>query len=113
MHGVFYGIAADKVSVTNSDFEKTGEGNLLKGGFRFGANLRKVVYAGPRALKSHGPHRYYYQVVALNEPLNLKAMSPIATKAELEKAVEGKVLGWGLWIGVSERKWAKDDQGKI
>lgn len=63
------------------------------------------MYNGPRALKGHGPHRYYYQLIALKEPLDLKSIGPIATKAELVKAIEGKVAGWGLWIGISERKW--------
>jgi hypothetical protein len=45
-------------------------------------------------------------VVALKEKLDTSKMSPIAKNAELAKQIEGKVLGWGEWMGVSERKWA-------
>jgi phosphatidylethanolamine-binding protein (PEBP) family uncharacterized protein len=50
-HGIFYSIPGTKVDVKNDDLTELGEGNLLKGGFRYGVNLRKVVYKGPRALK--------------------------------------------------------------
>jgi phosphatidylethanolamine-binding protein (PEBP) family uncharacterized protein len=111
-HGIFHSIPPEKTSVSNEDFEpvkgtrKNPEGTQLSGGFQRGANLRGWVYGGPRALKGHGPHRYYYMVVALKEKLDSSKMSPIAKKAELAKGIEGKVLGWGEWMGVSERKWA-------
>jgi phosphatidylethanolamine-binding protein (PEBP) family uncharacterized protein len=105
-HGIYYSIPAAKTSIVYADFEKSdaAPSNSLRGGFKYGANLRKSVYSGPRALKGHGPHRYYYQVIGLNESLK-EGLSPVATRAELVKAVEGKVLGWGLWIGISERKF--------
>jgi phosphatidylethanolamine-binding protein (PEBP) family uncharacterized protein len=111
-HGIYHGIPPEKTSVSNEDFDplkgtrKKPEGTELKGGFKRGTNLRGTVYGGPRALKGHGPHRYYYMVVALNEKLDTSRVSPVAKNFELAKEIEGKVLGWGEWIGVSERKWA-------
>jgi phosphatidylethanolamine-binding protein (PEBP) family uncharacterized protein len=111
-HGIFHGIPPTKKSVVNADFDPVEGtrakpvGTLLKGGFRRGANLRGSVYGGPRALKGHGPHRYYFMVVALKEKLDVSKMSPVAKTAELAREIEGKVLGWGEWVGVSERKWA-------
>lgn len=111
VHGIFHGIPPEKTSVENADFEplkgtrSKPEGTQLNGGFKRGANLRGSAYGGPRALKGHGPHRYYFMVVALKENLDVSKMSPVAKTAELAKEIEGKVLAWGEWIGVSERKW--------
>lgn len=110
-HGIFHGIPTEKTSVSNGDFDplkgtrKKPEETQLKGGFKRGANFRGTVYGGPKALKGHGPHRYYFMVVALKEKLDTSKLSPIAKNAELAKEIEGKVLGWGEWIGISERKW--------
>jgi phosphatidylethanolamine-binding protein (PEBP) family uncharacterized protein len=112
VHGIFHGIPPEKTSVSDEDFEplqgtrRKPEGTQLRGGFQHGANLRGAVYGGPRALKAHGPHRYYFMVVALKEKLDASKMSPAAKRAELAKEIEGKVLGWGEWMGVSERKWS-------
>lgn len=63
------------------------------------------MYGGPRALKGHGEHRYYYfMVVALREALDGGKLSEVAKKEELAKECEGRVCGWGEWVGVSERK---------
>jgi len=54
----------------------------------------------------HGEHRYFYQVIALGEALDRAKLSEIATKEDLatEVSVEGRILAWGEWIGVAERK---------
>jgi phosphatidylethanolamine-binding protein (PEBP) family uncharacterized protein len=112
-HGIIYGVPGDVTAVKNEHLDpiegtrKKSVGNALKGGpgWKFGVNLRGWVYGGPRALKGHGEHRYFYQVVALKETLDQKNLSQVAKKAELAKEIEGKVLAWGEWVGVSERKW--------
>ena len=81
-----------------------GEENELKGGFRYGKNLRGTVYSGPKPLRGHGEHRYFYFVVALKEGLDEGKMGKVPAKEELVAQCEGKVLGWGEWIGVAERK---------
>jgi len=104
MHAAYYAIPASKTSITPGDLEKEGkEGHLLKGGFKYAKNLRGTVYSGPKPLKGHGEHRYFYMVTALSESLvgEKKALWP--KKDDLEREVQGKVLGWGEWVGVAVR----------
>lgn len=106
-HGVYYAIPANTRSVDNSSLEPVGKkiANDLKGGFKLGQNRRGTVYGGPRPVIGHGPHRYFYQVIALNERVDQKGFAAAKpTRGELAKAIEGKVLAWGMWIGVFERK---------
>ncbi|MCJ1353141.1 MAG: hypothetical protein MMC33_003126 [Icmadophila ericetorum] len=104
-HGIFYGIPPTKTELEPEDFEKEGEPNKLKGGFKYGAVRGGRIYGGPRPPLGHGPHRYFYVVVALKEPLEAGALRKVATLEELEKDVVGKVAAWGEWIGIFERKW--------
>lgn len=53
----------------------------------------------------HGPHRYFYQLVALKEAVDVEKLGGKVTKDGLGAAIVGKVAGWGQWIGVYERKW--------
>jgi phosphatidylethanolamine-binding protein (PEBP) family uncharacterized protein len=112
-HGIIYGVPGDVTSVKNGDVEPVEGtrskpvGRALKGGltWKWAPNIRGMVYGGPRALKGHGEHRYFYQIVALKEPIDQEKLSEVPKKAELAKEIEGKVLAWGEWVGVSERKW--------
>ena len=106
-HGVYYAIPPDTRSVDASSLNPVGksDGNDLEGGFKFGLNRRGTVYGGPRPVLGHGPHRYFYQVMALNEKVNQESFAAAkATREELAKEIEGKVVGWGMWVGVFERK---------
>lgn len=106
-HGVYYAIPADTRSMDESSLELVGENgpNGLKGGFKFGRNRVGNVYMGPRPVLGHGPHRYFYQVIALSEKVDQKSFAAARpTREELAKAIEGKVLACGIWIGVFERK---------
>lgn len=115
VHGLYYSIPAERTSVTNDDFQKENneektknstEANhtTLKGGFKYGQNRRGTVYIAPRGLLGHGPHRYFYQLIALREPLDVSKLSPMATKEEIVDQIDGKVVSWGLWMGIWERK---------
>jgi phosphatidylethanolamine-binding protein (PEBP) family uncharacterized protein len=104
LHGSYYSIPATKTSIVPDDFLRVGEGNELKGGFKYGKNLRGTAYSGPKPLRGHGEHRYFYFVVALKAGLDEGQMGKIPTKEELGRECEGKVLGWGEWIGIAERK---------
>lgn len=107
MHAGYYHIPSSKTSITQQDIERVdGKGNELKGGFKFAKNLRGTVYSGPKPLRGHGEHRYFYEVVALSAILGEegKGLSSPAKKEEILKGLEGKVLGWGEWVGVAERK---------
>jgi len=58
-------------------------------------------YAGPMPPPSHGPHRYVFQMFALNRTLR----TDIAfDRKSLLKEIEGKVLARGRLIGTFERK---------
>ncbi|KAF4624216.1 hypothetical protein G7Y89_g13956 [Cudoniella acicularis] len=103
LHGAVYRIPASKTGIEQGDLEKAGKGKgELRGGLRFAKTLAGAVYGAPMPLRGHGPHRYFYQVVALNEELG--KMSTLAKRDQLAKECEGKVVGWGEWIGVAERK---------
>ncbi len=62
----------------------------LSNGARQGRNdFRRIGYGGP-CPPPGGPHRYFFKLYALDTKTNLK---PGATKAELEKAMQGHILG--------------------
>ncbi|KAK9235716.1 phosphatidylethanolamine-binding protein [Lipomyces kononenkoae] len=107
-HGLFFAIPGDKTSITHDDIsvhKLVGKEKHLKGGFRLGKNILGSVYGGPKPPLGHGVHRYYYTLVALKEPLDTSKMSALATKKEIAQAIEGKMIGWGQWVGLFERKW--------
>ncbi|KAL0930951.1 uncharacterized protein CTRU02_213686 [Colletotrichum truncatum] len=105
-HGVYGGIPSGRREVSPKDFEIEDETkSLLKGGFHWGKGRREGVYVPPRPLMNHGPHRYFFEVVALGEPLDRTMLEARATREQVAEAVKGKVLGWGLWVGSCERRW--------
>ncbi|WP_405487159.1 YbhB/YbcL family Raf kinase inhibitor-like protein [Nocardia sp. NBC_00511] len=57
-------------------------------------------YAGPRPIPGHGPHRYVFQLFALDRPAGL---GPDATLAGVLKAIDGHVLARGKLTGSYER----------
>ena len=58
-------------------------------------DFRKLGYNGPCPPKGK-PHRYYFKLYALDTMLNLPAG---ATKAEVEKAIQGHILAQGQLMG--------------
>ena len=119
LHGIYYGIPPEKTRVSAEDISldssvsatsgsshgPDSKAKWLKGGFRLGKTLRGIVYGGARPPVGHGAHRYFYEVVALKEKLDLNRLSPVATKSEMLEDIQGKVVGWGFWYGVYENKW--------
>lgn len=66
------------------------------------SDFGKPGYGGPCPPKGHGVHRYYFKLFALNAPsLGLKAG---AKRAELDRALKGKVLAEAQYMGRYERK---------
>lgn len=64
-------------------------------------SFRQLGYSGPRALPGHGPHRYVFQLFALNKQSGLK---PRATRRLLASALARKVLARGRLEGIFERQ---------
>src|SRR3989338_5793428 len=60
---------------------------LENGGVHGMTDFRQLGYGGP--CPPSGTHRYYFKLYALDTKLNLK---PVATKQQLEKAMEGHIL---------------------
>lgn len=58
-------------------------------------DFRKLTYGGPCPPKG-APHRYYFKLYALDTTLNLKEG---ATKADIEKAMQGHILAQGQLMG--------------
>ncbi|KAI1640198.1 PEBP-like protein [Biscogniauxia mediterranea] len=96
-------------SVSAADFAVAdARAGATAGGFRFGASRRPgTPYIPPRPLLNHGPHRYFYIVVALGEELRALEGCRVeeVTRERVAEEIRGKVLGWGMWVGVAERKW--------
>jgi len=108
VHGIYAGIPASRFAVGPSDFEPTNEEGALptiKAGFTVGANRKKTVYIPARPPLGHGPHRYFFNVVALTQALEPAKVGELPTAQHLKALVEGKVAGWGCWVGTYESKW--------
>ena len=60
---------------------------------------RKSGYSGP-CPPAGKPHRYFFKLYALDTSLTI---DPGATKAELEKAMQGHILGQGQLMGIFSR----------
>lgn len=59
-----------------------------------------ATYIGPQPLVGHGPHRYSFQLLALDRPLQFDGPP---TRGQLLKAIEGAVIGRGRLDGIHER----------
>ena len=68
----------------------------LKGGGRQGINdFRKIGYGGPCPPPGK-PHRYFFKLYALDKML---ALDPSVSKKDVEKAMQGHVLGEAQLMG--------------
>jgi len=91
VHWVIYNIPADARQLA----EGVPPTERLPNGARQGKNdFRKIGYGGP--CPPRGTHRYFFKVYALDVLLDLPSG---ATKAQLEKAMEGHILARGQLMG--------------
>lgn len=71
------------------------------GAIRLGrGSFGRIGYAGPRPVRGHGPHRYVFQLVAVDRPLVLPAP---ADRAIVLTALAGRALARGQLVGTFER----------
>ena len=100
VHWVLYDLPADLKGLAEG-FPRT---ESFPDGARHGLcwgveEFSRVGYHGPCPPPGK-PHRYDFRLYALKEPL---ALPPKATKAELLKAMQGRILGEARLIGIFKR----------
>ena len=95
VHWVLYNLTSDKIGL----IENTPATETLPGGGMQGTNdFKKFGYGGP--CPPSGTHRYFFKLYALDAELSLKSG---ATKADLEKAIEGHIVSQGQLMGTYRR----------
>lgn len=72
----------------------------IEGAVEGTTDFRRIGWNGPCPPKGHGDHRYFFRLYALDAPL---AVPSGASRAALEKAMEGHVLGAGELMGTYSR----------
>jgi len=96
VHWVLYNLSADGLGL----IENTPQTETLQGSGVQGKNdFDKIGYGGP--CPPSGTHRYFFKFYALDSELPLK---PGATKAEVEKAMEGHIVGQAQLMGTYRRR---------
>ena len=114
IHGIYYAIPPQITSVTSDSIQKVKKekgtdvfGRQLSGGFKYapigGALSPSKIWQPPNPMRGHGPHRFHFQVLALSGTVDKKDLSQFPSRQSFLGMVEGKVLGWGEWVGVYER----------
>jgi len=96
VHWVVYDLAAENISLVEN---LPPTENLKAGGFQGTNDSRKIGYGGP--CPPSGTHRYFFKIYAVDSELPLKAG---ATKAEVEKAMEGHIVAQGQLMGTYSRQ---------
>ena len=90
VHWLVYGLPAAVSSLESAPaFGREGKNSTMKAG-----------YTPPAPPPGHGPHRYHFQVFALDTILELE---PGAGRTALVDAMRGHVLAWGETVGTYER----------
>jgi len=95
VHWLLYNLPADHIGLVEN---VPATENLKAGGFQGKNDFGKVGYGGP--CPPSGTHRYFFRIYVLDSELPLKAG---ATKADLEKAMEGHIVAQGQLMGTYSR----------
>lgn len=95
VHWVLYNLPADNIGLVEN---LPATEKLVASGFQGKNDFEKIGYGGP--CPPSGTHRYFFKIYALDVELSLKAG---ATKAEVEKAMEGHIVGQGQLMGTYSR----------
>jgi len=96
VHWVLYDLPAETASL---DEAMATSRTLRNGGVQGHNDFRKLGYGGP-CPPAGNAHRYFFKLYALDKRLGL---APGATKAEVERAMEGHVLAHAELVGRYER----------
>jgi phosphatidylethanolamine-binding protein (PEBP) family uncharacterized protein len=104
VHGLFYGMPSNLRSLSHRDLLAIK--NDESTGMKYGLNFRKNLYSGARPILNHGQHRYFFQLVGLNSQLRLVGGANIN---EVARAMKEKIVAYGIWTGVYERRLHEND----
>src|SRR5712664_425158 len=95
VHWVLYNVPAENIGMVEN---LPATESLKAGGFQGKNDFGNIGYGGP--CPPSGTHRYFFKIYALDSELPLKAG---ATKADLEKAMEGHIVAQGQLMGTYSR----------
>ena len=95
VHWVLYDLPAENIGLVEN---LPATENLKAGGFQGVNDFGKIGYGGP--CPPSGTHRYFFKLYALDNYLSLKVG---ATKAQVEKAMEGHIVAQGQLMGTYSR----------
>lgn len=95
VHWVLYNLPAENVGFVEN---VPATDKLKAGGFQGKNDFNKIGYGGP--CPPLGTHRYFFKIYALDKELPLTAG---ATKADIEKAMQGRILAHGQLMGTYSR----------
>lgn len=95
VHWLVWNIAGDQTGLIEAI--RPGERHVVQGLNDF----KQMGWGGPCPPPGNGAHRYYFRLYALNVEL---ALPSGATRAQLDAAMAGHVVGTGEWQGRFERK---------
>ncbi|WP_084531820.1 YbhB/YbcL family Raf kinase inhibitor-like protein [Nocardia miyunensis] len=101
VHGLFTGISARTSEIATGALNldtATTTGDPIRSGV---AAFDRRGYAGPRPIPGHGPHRYVFQLFALDRPSGLGENS---TRTDAVAALDGHVIARGMLTGTYERR---------
>lgn len=96
VHALTAGIDPAVPALAEGALNLPGDPTLRHGVAAFG----KRGYLGPKPLPGHGPHRYLFQLFALDAPSGLDERADRATAID---AMAGHVLATGVLMGTSQR----------
>lgn len=100
---MYYGLPPTLTSIPSSVLSPPNPTYAAEG-IILGKNYYGNTYMPPRPIMSHGPHRYFYQVIALKNKLEGLPPKMATMKQVLEKVKKEDILAWGEWIGIAERR---------
>ncbi|MCU1640145.1 MAG: phosphatidylethanolamine-binding family protein [Nocardia sp.] len=98
VHGLFSGIDAHRTGIPEGALALDNSAHPTS---RVGVgSFKRRGYAGPRPIPGHGPHRYIFQLFALDAASGLGDESALA---EALTAINGHVIARGKLTGIYER----------
>jgi Raf kinase inhibitor-like YbhB/YbcL family protein len=98
VHWIVRGISPQSHGLPEGGMPATGTAQPAEEGIN---SRSEQGYVGPIPPPGHGPHRYHFELFALDQPLSLEGP---ADRDSLRKAMAGHVVAFGDLVGTYERK---------